>query len=172
MQPVAMNEGEVELRLEASISGFANRVPLMSARSLVSRGQRNFFIGLLIVIAIGLVLNIRLTITALIAGFTLLYLIAVTYRAYLFTWSSKSDALEIVTDEEALIVPDSELPFYTILLPVYKEASVIIKLIENLAQNGLPRRVASRCSSWSRRTTRRRWVRCAPLIPLRSSSWS
>jgi len=138
MQPVPMREGEVELRLEASISGFANRVPLMSARNLVSRGQRNFLIGLLIVIAIGLVLNIRLTITALIAVLTLLYLIAVTYRAYLFTRSSKSDALEIVTDEEALIVPDSELPFYTILLPVYKEASVIIKLIENLARMDYP----------------------------------
>jgi len=138
MQPVSMSEGEVELRLNASISGFANRVPLMSARNLVSRGQRNFLIGLLVVIAIGLVLNIRLTVTALIAVFTLLYLIAVIYRAYLFTRSSKSDALEIVTDEEALIVPDSELPFYTILLPVYKEASVIIKLIENLAQMDYP----------------------------------
>ncbi len=138
MQPVPMREGEVELRLDASISGFANRVPLMSARNLVSRGQRNFLIGLLIVIAIGLVLNIRLTITALIAGFTLLYLIAVIYRAYLFTRSSKSDALEIVTDEEALVVPDSELPFYTILLPVYKEASVIIKLVENLARMDYP----------------------------------
>ena len=60
------------------------------------------------------------------------------YRAYLFTRSSKSDALEIVTDEEALSVPDSELPFYTILLPAYNEASVIIKLIENLAQMDYP----------------------------------
>ena len=138
MQPVAMGEVEAGMRLDASISGFADRVPLMSARSLVSRGQRNFFIGLLIAIVIGLVLNVRLTITAIIAVFTLLYLIAVVYRAYLFTRSSKSDALEIVTDEEALSVPDAELPYYTILLPVYNEASVIIKLIENLAQMDYP----------------------------------
>ena len=43
-----------------------------------------------------------------------------------------------MTDEEALTVPDSELPFYTILLPVYNEASVIIKLIENLDQIDYP----------------------------------
>src|SRR5208282_4979901 len=60
------------------------------------------------------------------------------YRSYLFTRSSKGDALEIVTDEEALTVPDSDLPFYTILLPVYNESSVIIELIENLAQMDYP----------------------------------
>ena len=126
------------MRLGASISGFADRAPLLSARSLVSRGQRNLLIGLLIVIVIGLILSVRLTVIAIIAVFTLLYLIAVVYRAYLFTRSSKNDALEIVTDEEALSVPDAELPYYTILLPVYNEASVIIKLVENLAQMDYP----------------------------------
>ena len=43
-----------------------------------------------------------------------------------------------MSDEEALSVPDSDLPFYTILLPAYNEASVIIKLIENLAQMDYP----------------------------------
>jgi glycosyltransferase XagB len=138
MQPVPMRDAEVELRLDASISGFADRVPLMSARNLVSRGQRNFLAGLLIVVVIGLVLNARFTIAAIVGFFTLLYLIAVAYRSYLFTRSSRSDALEIVTDEEALTVPDSELPFYTILLPVYDEASVIINLVENLAQMDYP----------------------------------
>ena len=138
MQPVSMREDEVELRLEASISGFADRVPLMSARNLVSRGQRNSLIGLLIVIVIGLVFDVRLTFIVIMAFFTLLYLIAVLYRTYLFTRSSKSNALEIVTDEEALSVPDSELPFYTILLPVYNEASVIIKLIDSLGQMDYP----------------------------------
>ena len=117
MQPVSMGEEEAKLRLEASISGFADRVPLMSARSLVSRGQRNFLIGLLIVTAIGVVASVRLTVTGFMAVFTLAYLVAVLYRAYLFTRSSKNDALEIVTDEEALIVPDYELPFCTIFSP-------------------------------------------------------
>jgi cellulose synthase/poly-beta-1,6-N-acetylglucosamine synthase-like glycosyltransferase len=138
MQPVSMSEKEASLRLEASISGFADRVPLMSARNLVSRGQRNFFLGLLVVIIIGLVLDVGVTVTVIVTGFTLAYVVAVTYRAYLFTRSTKAAALEIVTDEEALTVPDSELPFYTILLPAYNEASVINKLVENLAQMDYP----------------------------------
>ncbi len=133
-----MDEVEAHIRLEASTSGLADRVPLVSARSLVSRGQRNFLIGLLIALGIGLVLSARLAIILILAFFTLLYLIAVVYRVYLFTRSSKSDALEIVTDAEAMSLPDSELPFYTILLPAYNEASVIVKLIENLAQMDYP----------------------------------
>src|SRR5271169_4790925 len=106
MLPISMREGEAELRLDASISGFANRVPRLSARNLVSRGQRNFLIGLLLAVVIGLVLNVRFTITLMVGFFTLLYLIAVLYRSWLFTRSSKSDALEVVTDEEALTAPD------------------------------------------------------------------
>jgi len=138
MQPVAMTEIEARLRLEASVSGLADRVPLVSARSLVSRGQRRFLIGLLVVLVIGLVLDASLTAIAVIAWCTLNYLVAVGYRAYLFTRSSKNDALEVVTDEEALTVPDSELPFYTIMIPAYNESSVITKLIENLAQMDYP----------------------------------
>ena len=92
MQPVPMDEVEAELRLAASTSGFADRVPLLSARNLVSRGQRNFLIGLLIAAVIGAVVDVILTITAIIAAFTLLYVVAVVYRSYLFTRSSKSDA--------------------------------------------------------------------------------
>ena len=138
MRPVRMREDEVELRLDAAISGFADRVPLMSARNLVSRGQRNLLIGLLVVIVIGLVLDARWTVTTIISVFTLLYLITVVYRAYLFKRSLRSHAIETVTDEEALTIPASELPFYTILLPVYNEASVVLKLIENLGQMDYP----------------------------------
>ena len=138
VQPVAMGEVEAKMRLDASISGFADRVPLLSARRLVSRGQRYFLIGLLIVIVSALVADTRFTLTAIVAVLTLLYLTAVVYRAFLFTRSSMTNALEIVTDEEALRVPEAELPSYTILLPVYNEASVIIKLIENLAQVDYP----------------------------------
>ena len=138
VQPVPMNEAAVQMRLQASISGLADRVPLVSARSLVTRRQRNVFLGLLVVLVIGAVLDVKATVIVLVALTTLAYLVAVVYRAYLFTRSSKVDALEIVTEEEALAVPDSELPSYTIMIPAYREASVITKLIENLTQLDYP----------------------------------
>jgi cellulose synthase/poly-beta-1,6-N-acetylglucosamine synthase-like glycosyltransferase len=133
-----MDDVEVRLRLEASVSGLADRVPLVSARSLISRGQRNFIVGILVAFVIGLVLDARLTVIVVIAWCTLNYLIAVIYRAHLFTRSSKGDALEVVSDEEALSVPDNDLPMYTVMVPAYREASVIIKLIQNLTDMEYP----------------------------------
>ncbi len=133
-----MSEAEAHLRLEASVSGLANRVPQMSARSTISLGQRNVVIALMIVVLIGLVIDAQLTAILIIAEFTLAYLVAVIYRAYLFTRSSKSDALEVVTDEEALAFPDDELPFYTVMIAAYNEASVIVKLIQNVAELDYP----------------------------------
>ena len=133
-----MSEAAAQMRLQASIAGLADRVPLVSARSLVTRGQRNVLIGLLFVLVVAAVINIRFTVTVLIGITTLCYLVAVVYRSYLFTRSSKVDALEIVTDEEALYVPEDELPSYTIMIPAYREASVIKKLIGNLTQLDYP----------------------------------
>jgi cellulose synthase/poly-beta-1,6-N-acetylglucosamine synthase-like glycosyltransferase len=133
-----MSEAESQLRLEASTSGLANRVPLVSARSLVSKGQRNFLIGLLLVIVVGLVLSIRITFTVILAIFTLTYLTAVVYRVFLFVRSSRADAVEVVTDEEALSVPERDLPFYTIMIAAYRESAVISKLIEHVSQLDYP----------------------------------
>lgn len=126
------------MRLHASTSGLADRAPLLSARNLITRGQRNALIGLLILLGVGAVLNVRLTVIVLVGWATLSYLVAVIYRSYLFIRSSKTDALEIVTDEEALLVPDSELPLYTVMIPAYHEASVITKVIENLIELDYP----------------------------------
>jgi len=133
-----MSEAESQLRLEASTSGLADRVPLVSARSLVSKGQRNFVLGLLLVIVVGMVLSVRITFTAILAFFTLTYLLAVVYRLVLFVRSSRSDAVEIVTDEEALCVPERDLPFYSIMIAAYRESSVIAKLIEHISEFDYP----------------------------------
>src|SRR5579859_7706118 len=133
-----MSEAEAQMRLQASISGLADRVPLVSARSLITSAQRNTLIGLVIVLIIGAVLDLRLTMIVLVGLATLFYVAAVCYRTYLFNRSSKVGALEIVTDEEALLVPEFELPFYSVMVPAYREASVITKLLSNLAELDYP----------------------------------
>jgi cellulose synthase/poly-beta-1,6-N-acetylglucosamine synthase-like glycosyltransferase len=133
-----MSEAESQLRLEASTSGLADRVPLVSARSLVSKGQRNAIIGVGVVVLLGLVLSVRITFTAIMALFTFIYLFAVVYRVVLFLRSVRGHSVEMVTDEEALRVPDADLPFYTVMIAAYREAAVIGKLIENIGQFEYP----------------------------------
>jgi cellulose synthase/poly-beta-1,6-N-acetylglucosamine synthase-like glycosyltransferase len=134
-----MNQAERQLRLEASTSGLADRVPLVSARSLVSKGQRNLLVLVLVLILIGMILSVRATTTAIIAVFTLSYLFAVVYRVVLFSRSVRGHSTEIVTDEEALQVPDGDLPFFTVMIAAYREASIIGTLIEHLDQFVYPR---------------------------------
>jgi cellulose synthase/poly-beta-1,6-N-acetylglucosamine synthase-like glycosyltransferase len=133
-----MSQSEAQMRLHASTSGLADRAPLLSARNLITKRQRNALLGFLILLAVGAVLNVRMTVIVLVGCATLSYLVAVIYRAYLFIRSSKLGAMEIVTDEEALLVPDSELPLYTVMIPAYREASVITKLINNLIELEYP----------------------------------
>jgi cellulose synthase/poly-beta-1,6-N-acetylglucosamine synthase-like glycosyltransferase len=133
-----MDEAEAALRLEASTSGLADRVPLVSARSLFSKGQRNLFIVLLALLVVGLLINPRDTTSFVIGLITFAYIWAAIYRIYLFLRSTRRDVVDIVTDEEALAVPESDLPFYTVLIPAYREASVINNLVEHIAHLDYP----------------------------------
>lgn len=133
-----MSEAESRLRLEASTSGLADRVPLVSARGLLSKGQRNVVLGFVVLLVVGLVLSVRLTVTALLAVLTVVYVFAVIYRVVLFLRSSRSEAVEEVSDEEALSVPEADLPFYTVMVAAYREAAVIGKLIDHLTQLDYP----------------------------------
>jgi cellulose synthase/poly-beta-1,6-N-acetylglucosamine synthase-like glycosyltransferase len=85
-----------------------------------------------------LILSVRVTVTIVLAFFTLSYLCAVAYRVYLFVRSARSDGLEVVTDEEALSVPESDLPFYTVMIAAYRESSVIERLLENIGRMDYP----------------------------------
>jgi len=128
------NIGDVEgqMRLEASVSGLAKKVPIISAERLFPQSQRAFFWALLAALVLGFVISWAATAVAVCAILTLSYVAAVSYRIYIFVRSTKPDGLERVTDDEARAVPDDELPIYTILIPAYHEANVIGGLVERL----------------------------------------
>ena len=128
---------EAEIRLQASIRGWPIGCPLCPPGAL-SQGGSATSLSCSSSSSSSELWSTRATLTAIIAVFTLVYLVAVFYRVYLFTRSSKVDALEVVTDEEALGVPEADLPFYTIMIPAYREASVIKKLIGNIAGSTTP----------------------------------
>src|ERR1700729_798506 len=107
--PTPMSEAESQLRLEASTSGLADRVPLVSARSLVSKGQRNAIIAVAVLVLVGVIVSARVTFTLIMALATLVYLFAVVYRVVLFLRSVRGHSVEVVSDEEALRVPDADL---------------------------------------------------------------
>ena len=115
-----------------------HRVPLVSARSLVSKGQRNLVIVVALAVLVGLIINVRLTLSVIIGILTAVYITAVIYRAYLFLRSTRPNVVEVVSDEEALAVADEDLPYYSVLIPAYREASVINNLVDHIARLDYP----------------------------------
>jgi glycosyltransferase XagB len=133
-----MDRTEADLRLSASVSGLADRVPDVSVRRLVTSGQRTALaVGLLLTV-VGLFISAVDTLVGLAAVITLVYLVCVAYRAYLFVRSTGSDVSEVVTDDEARSIPDDALPSYTVLVPVYHEAEVIPHLVESIGRLDYP----------------------------------
>jgi cellulose synthase/poly-beta-1,6-N-acetylglucosamine synthase-like glycosyltransferase len=133
-----MDTSETALRLDASISGLANRAPTVSVRRLTTTGQRAALLALLALVAAGSVVSVEDTFMALGAAVTLLYAVCVVYRTHLFVRSTGAHVSEVVTDEEARAVPDGELPTYTVLVPAYHEAEVVRHLVANIGRFEYP----------------------------------
>jgi cellulose synthase/poly-beta-1,6-N-acetylglucosamine synthase-like glycosyltransferase len=78
------------------------------------------------------------TAVGFIALVTLAYLAALVYRLAAFWLSIRNPGLVVVTDEEARSLPDIYLPVYTVLVPAYREPSVIAALIGRLSELEYP----------------------------------
>lgn len=115
--------------LQRSVSGLRFTSPEMSADQVLSRAQRWTLAVILGLLALGLTLNWMLCLQVLIGILTLFYALALIYRLTLVKRGLGGAHLIVVSDEEALGIPDADLPVYTVLIPAYNEPEVIGKLI-------------------------------------------
>ncbi len=133
-----MDRAETGLRLEASISGLAEKAPSVSVRRLLSTSQLTVLLASVLLIVAGCVVDVDDTLLALGAVLTLMYLSCVVYRFRLFVRSTGAHVSEVVSDDEARAVPDDELPTYSVLVPAYHEAEVVTHLVANLSRLEYP----------------------------------
>jgi cellulose synthase/poly-beta-1,6-N-acetylglucosamine synthase-like glycosyltransferase len=133
-----MSDEEKALRLQASITGLADREPLVSAKRVLTDRQRKLGIGLIVVFLIGCVVDLEATISALVSIITLFYVGAIIYRLALFRASNRPGTTEVVDDAAARAVPDNELPIYTVMIPAYGEPEVIEELIQRITNFEYP----------------------------------
>ncbi|AQT78488.1 N-acetylglucosaminyltransferase [Mycolicibacterium litorale] len=67
-----------------------------------------------------------------------LYLVSTIDRNLLMLRGIRSSAMVSVSDADALAVPDSELPVYTVLLPVYHEPEIMQNLLDGVGNLDYP----------------------------------
>ena len=78
------------------------------------------------------------TLIGLNALFILFYVVQSAYKFYLVWLSLERPVLHDVSPEQMAPVPDEELPTYTLLIPLYREAAVLGRLVEGLARMDYP----------------------------------
>jgi len=134
----AIGDSEARLRLEASVSGLADKVPFVSARAILSQGQRRALLGTLVVVIGGVVVWPTQTVIALVAVITVAYVLVSGYRIVLFVRSARPGVVVVVSDEQARATVDGDLPLYTVLVPAFRETEVIGTLLERLGRIEYP----------------------------------
>ncbi|MBV8086831.1 MAG: glycosyltransferase [Chloroflexi bacterium] len=115
------------------------RSPEESARWVLSRGQRAFFLVAIAGLAAGFAMRPVQTGVALIGASTVFYLAFAVYKFYL-AYRAITHTLEVRTDADALAqIDDRELPVYTILIPLYHETEVLSLLVRAIDRIDYPK---------------------------------
>jgi len=147
IRPVLVSEQDLENALERiygaeylgrSVTELLSRAPQDSAYWVLSRGQKIAFVLVALFSALWLIADWRGYIILLNALSTTFYLGFSAYKFYL-AYRAMTHELEVpVSDEEVAALDDRELPIYTILVPVYKEADVLPDLLEAINKLDYP----------------------------------
>lgn len=110
-----------------------------SAHVVLTRFQRLALIAALVLVGVVAIVRPMLVLQIVVAVVTVCYGAALGFRVLLVWASGRGEHRVQVSDEDARAVPDAELPVYTVLVPAYREPSVIGALMAHLDALEYPR---------------------------------
>ncbi|WP_051062979.1 glycosyltransferase [Ilumatobacter nonamiensis] len=110
-----------------------------SARTVLNSSQRILFVVGLI---LGLVAVIAFTRDTFIVVSSLVgvgFLVSVAFKFWVCFVGARLEREDAISAEDVAALQDSELPMYTVLVPVFREANVVADLVANLGALDYPR---------------------------------
>jgi cellulose synthase/poly-beta-1,6-N-acetylglucosamine synthase-like glycosyltransferase len=116
-------------------SNLMERFPDSSAHSVLSGGQKAALAILAIILIVGLIIDWKTTLIVLFALAAVFYLLTALYKLIAGFSALNHRYLLDVEPEDLDAMDDHDLPVYTILVPLFREAAVIpylVRGIENL----------------------------------------
>lgn len=112
--------------------------PEHSAQVTMARSQKTVMIGLALLYLCFLATEPRACLVATMAAITLLYTITFSFK-FLLTWLGASRSVDMDITPGALAdLTDADLPIYTVLVPMYREARVLPLLVSALTKLDYP----------------------------------
>jgi cellulose synthase/poly-beta-1,6-N-acetylglucosamine synthase-like glycosyltransferase/type II secretory ATPase GspE/PulE/Tfp pilus assembly ATPase PilB-like protein len=145
--PILVSENDFDLAMERlyrdeyldkSTSELLKRAPEDSAFRVFSSGQIIAFITFLAVSIVWLAWDYISYLVVTNSLVSIFYLLFSGYKAVMISNAISSDLEVDVTGEDVAALKDRDLPIYTILVPVYKEAQVLPKLLKRLGEMDYP----------------------------------
>ncbi|MBN9152914.1 MAG: glycosyltransferase [Microbacterium sp.] len=123
---------------DLAADGLYRKNPAMSARHVLSRGQVVALVVALVVIAAAAVLWPLVTLMVVVGVASVIFLASTLFKFEVALRGSRFDLVDRVTAEEVAALDDAELPIYTVLVPVFREARVVGRLVDNLGRLDYP----------------------------------
>jgi glycosyltransferase XagB len=127
------------LGIERATKDLVTRTPEESAYRVLTRRQQT---GLLTLLFFGIAGLIYHPVAAIVVFNVLTMVFYLSFSAYKFKTilSASRENLEFPVDTDALAeIKSSELPVYTILIPLYREAAVLSRLVKSIERIDYPR---------------------------------
>ncbi|GBD09864.1 Beta-monoglucosyldiacylglycerol synthase [Candidatus Thermoflexus japonica] len=124
--------------LASATYGLYYRRPEESAHTVFTRSQFFAFALALMGTLLGLALAPRLTLVLLNGLVNFFFMASVVFKFVVSMVGARYERETPILEEEVAALKDEELPRYTILVPVYREASVIGSLLANLKRLDYP----------------------------------
>lgn len=110
-----------------------------SAMFTVTKWQKFFFISLLLLFVLGIILNALITFTAIIALLSAIYFADMCFNLYVLSKSLGTSSELKVSQKELDAIDEKELPTYSVLCPLYKEAHVLPHFIASIEKIDWPK---------------------------------
>ena len=124
--------------VDEAAMGLWRRSPVQSARTVLVPSQRIAAGVALAALAVCLAVWPRPTLIGLFGLVSVGYLVGVLFKFAVCMAGARRETEEVVTAAEVEALRDDELPVYTVLVPVYREANIVADLVENLGHLDYP----------------------------------
>jgi cellulose synthase/poly-beta-1,6-N-acetylglucosamine synthase-like glycosyltransferase len=134
-----LRRGYRDAMLERAAYGLWQRNEDQSARHVLVPRQKVALALVAATLVVALAWATKATLVALTAAGSLAFLAAVLFKFVVCLVGARHERDEGITDAEVAALRDDELPVYTVLVPVYREANVVADLLENLGSLDYPR---------------------------------
>ncbi|GAA3647666.1 glycosyltransferase [Microbacterium marinilacus] len=123
---------------EDAADGLYHADPALSARVVLSRSQKVGLVVILVLVAAAAVLWPFPALMTVVAVASIVFLASTLFKFAVSLRGARFDLVSRVRPDEIAALSDEELPIYTVLVPVFREARIVGRLVENLGRLDYP----------------------------------